>query len=41
MVHWERGIAPTCKLLIADAEPEHVTEILKRAAKAPTESGRL
>jgi hypothetical protein len=28
-------IAPTRKLLIADAEPELVTEILKRAAKPP------
>lgn len=30
-------IAPTRKLLIADAEPELVTEILKRAAKPPAE----
>ena len=30
-------IAPTRKLLIADAEPELVTEILKRAAKAPAD----
>ena len=30
-------IAPTRKLIIADAEPELVTEILKRAAKPPTD----
>lgn len=34
-------IAPTRKLLIADAEPELVTEILKRAAEPPAEPVQL